>query len=214
MGECKGQHGSNEKDQGDDVRMADNYHHGNLRQALIDAGIRIINENGEKSLSLRKVATACGVSHAAPYAHFKDKEELLEAMKKSVTDRFTDELETAVGKGRNAEEAIILMGKAYISFFSNNPDYYTFLFGKQNISAHLQMDRVHEEDYPPFLLLKKLYKDYLTENGIQQREEDQEIEIIKMWALVHGMASIACMKGVHSSVNWGDPDIRLLTPGT
>ena len=42
---------------------------------------------------------------------------------------------------------------------------------------------------------------------------EQEIGIIKTWALVHGMASIACMNGVHSSVNWVDPDIRLLIPG-
>ena len=78
--------------------MADNYHHGNLRQALIDAGIRIINEKGEDNLSLRKVAAACDVSHAAPYAHFKNKDELLEAMKKNVTDRITDELKTAVSR--------------------------------------------------------------------------------------------------------------------
>ncbi len=194
--------------------MADKYHHGNLRQALIDAGIRIINENGEENLSLRKVAAACDVSHAAPYAHFKDKEELLDAMKKSVTDRFTDELETAVNNGRNAEEAIILMGKAYITFFSKNPDYYTFLFGKLNICAHLQMDKLHEEDYPPFLLLRELYKSYLAESGIEQTYDEQEIGIIKTWSLVHGMASIACMKDVHSSVNWDDPDIRLLIPGT
>ena len=194
--------------------MADKYHHGNLRQALIDAGIRIINENGEENLSLRKVAAACDVSHAAPYAHFKDKEELLDAMKKSVTDRFTDELETAVNNGRNAEEAIILMGKAYITFFSKNPDYYTFLFGKLNICAHLQMDKLHEEDYPPFLLLRELYKSYLAENGIEQTYDEQEIGIIKTWSLVHGMASIACMKDVHSSMNWDDPDIRLLIPGT
>lgn len=192
--------------------MADHYHHGNLRQALIDAGIRIINENGEENLSLRKAAAACGVSHAAPYAHFKDKEELLEAMKKSVTDRFTDELENAVSKGRNAEESMILMGKAYISFFSRNPDYFTFLFGKLNICAHLQMDQLHEEDYPPFLLLRKLYKSYLEENGIDQSDDEQEIGIIKTWALVHGMAAMACMKGVRSSVNWDDPDIRLLVP--
>ncbi len=194
--------------------MANNYHHGNLRQALIDAGIKIINERGEEALSLRKVAAACDVSHAAPYAHFKDKEELLEAMKKSVTDKFTDELETAVNKGRNAEESIILMGKAYVSFFSKNPDYYTFLFGKQNICAHLQMDRLHEEDYPPFLLLRKLYKTYLAENGIEQTDKEQEIGIIKTWALVHGLASIACMREVQSSMDFGDPDIRLLIPGT
>ena len=193
--------------------MADNYHHGNLRQALIDAGIRIINEKGEDNLSLRKVAAACDVSHAAPYAHFKNKDELLEAMKKNVTDRITDELRAAVNMGRNTEESIILMGKAYISFFSQNPDYYTFLFGKLNICAHLQMDKEYEDDYPPFLLLKELFIKYLKEAGIRQTDEEQEIGLIKTWALVHGMASIACMSGVQTSMNWTDPDIRLLIPG-
>ena len=193
--------------------MADNYHHGNLRQALIDAGIRIINEKGEDNLSLRKVAAACDVSHAAPYAHFKNKDELLEAMKKSVTDRIIYELKAAVNRGRNTEESIILMGKAYISFFSQNPDYYTFLFGKLNICAHLQMDKEYEDDYPPFLLLKELFIKYLKEAGIKQTDEEQEIGLIKTWALVHGMASIACMSGVKTSMNWTDPDIRLLIPG-
>ena len=193
--------------------MADNYHHGNLRQALIDAGIRIINEKGEDNLSLRKVAAACDVSHAAPYAHFKNKDELLEAMKKNVTDRITDELRAAVNRGRNTEESIILMGKAYISFFSQNPDYYTFLFGKLNICAHLQMDKEYEDDYPPFLLLKELFLKHLKEAGIKQTDEEQEIGLIKTWALVHGMASIACMSGVQTSMNWTDPDIRLLIPG-
>ena len=57
--------------------MKDNYHHGDLRNALIETGIKIINESGEEGLSLRKVAAKCNVSHAAPYAHFKDKDELI-----------------------------------------------------------------------------------------------------------------------------------------
>ena len=115
--------------------MADSYHHGNLRQALIDAGIKIINENGEENLSLRKAAAACGVSHAAPYAHFKDKEELIEAIKENVTDRFMEKLVEAVTDKPTADAAIIAMGRAYVTFFSKNPDYFIFLFGKQNITA-------------------------------------------------------------------------------
>ena len=76
--------------------MSDTYHRGNIREALIEARIRIINESGEDALSLRKVASACGVSHAAPYAHFKDKDELIGAIKKSVTEQLMEELEDAV----------------------------------------------------------------------------------------------------------------------
>ena len=113
--------------------MKDSYHHGNLRQALIEAGIRMINEYGEEALSLRKVAAACGVSHAAPYAHFKDKESLLEAIKETVTLQFIHELEEAIAAAGNgtAENAVHEMGKRYILFFRNHPDYFYFLFHKQ-----------------------------------------------------------------------------------
>ena len=191
--------------------MADSYHHGNLRQALIDAGVKIINENGEENLSLRKVAAACGVSHAAPYAHFKDKDELIEAIKENVTERFMEKLVDAIEGKPTADAAIIAMGRAYVTFFSKNPDYYIFLFGKQNITAHLKMNKEYKGDYPPFLLLRTYYKKHLKENGIKLSAEEQEIEMIKTWAIVHGMASIACMKGVKSSFNWNDIDERLLT---
>jgi AcrR family transcriptional regulator len=190
--------------------MADSYHHGNLRQALIDAGLKLINENGEESLSLRKVAAECNVSHAAPYAHFKDKEELIDAIKNNVTDRFMEELESSIAGKTTADEAIIAMGRTYVTFFHKHPDYYIFLFGKQNITAHLKMNREYKDDYPPFLLLRRMYLKHLEENGLEKTFDEQEIDIIKIWSIVHGMASIACMRGIKSSFDWNDLDERLL----
>lgn len=182
--------------------MSDSYHHGNLRQALIDAGIKIINESGEENLSLRKVAQRCEVSHAAPYAHFKDKEELIEAIKTSVTDQFTEELTTAAKGAENAESAIVEMGKHYVSFFIHKPDYFKFLFGSQNITAHLKIDADSSEDYPPFVLLKKTYVRYLKENKIRKSKKEQEVELLNIWATAHGLAAIACMSGVEPSFDW------------
>ena len=71
------------------------YHHGNLRSALIEAGIALINREGERSLSLRRVCALCGVSQAAPYSHFQNKEDLLEVMKVYVIETFTDALREA-----------------------------------------------------------------------------------------------------------------------
>lgn len=190
--------------------MADSYHHENLRQSLIDAGIKIINKEGEANLSLRKVAAACGVSHAAPYAHFKDKDELIDAIKSSVTEKFMDELDASIVGVKSADDAIIAMGRTYITFFSRKPDYYVFLFGKQDITAHLKMNREYDDDFPPFMMLKLLYQKHLEQNGLERTSEEQEIELIKIWSMIHGMASIACMKGVKTSVNWKDIDGRLL----
>ncbi len=182
--------------------MSDTYHHGNLREALIEAGIQIMNESGENALSLRKVAAACNVSHAAPYAHFKDKDDLIEAIKKSVTEQLMKEMEDAVTAANSSEIAIVNMGKIYVSFFRSKPDYFKFLFGRQNIIAHLSIDAKTDDDYPPFVLLKKTYLKYLKERGIKKNKKEQEIELLHIWASAHGLAAIACMSGVIPSFDW------------
>ena len=182
--------------------MKDSYHHGNLRSALINAGIKLINEEGESNLSLRKVASLCDVSHSAPYAHFKDKDELIEAIKESVTNSFMEELNSAIKTSKNSEEAILNMGRSYVTFFIKNPDYFKFLFSNQNITAHLRVDKEYENDYPPFILLKNEYLKYLKEKNIERTNDEKEIDIIKIWSTVHGLASLACMPNVEVSFNW------------
>ena len=184
--------------------MSDNYHHGNLRQALIDAGIKIINKSGEENLSLRKAAAMCNVSHAAPYAHFKDKKELIEAIKASVTEQFMKELYAAVNDSPDAESALINMGRHYIAFFVRRPDYFRFVFGNQNITAHICFDKEFENDYPPFTLLKETYLRYLREKKLKKSKKEKETELIRLWASAHGIASIACMSGVETSFEWED----------
>jgi len=182
----------------------DHYHHGNLRQTLIDASIKIINEGGEDALSLRKVAAVCGVSHAAPYAHFPDKDSLLEAVKQTVTNRFARELEDAVNAPgiRSSKDAIMAMGKRYILFFRENPDYFCFLFHKQKIQVHVDVSREYADDYEPFAVFRRLFKQYLEEHSIEMPLLQQDMELMKTWAIVQGFASIACMSDVHVSIPW------------
>ena len=182
--------------------MSDSYHHGNLKQALIDAGVKIINESGESGLSLRKAAALCNVSHAAPYAHFKDKEELIEEIKKNVTGQFMEELQNAVREASDAESALISMGRRYVLFFLKNPDYFKFLFGSQNIVAHFRTDKEYEEDYPPFKLLKEIYINFLREKNIKKTKTEQELGLLKLWSSAHGLAAIACMSQVKLSCDW------------
>ncbi len=70
-----------------------NYHHGNLKKDLIEHGLIIINSDGFEGLSLRKVAKACGVSHAAPYKHFKSKDDLIEGIREQVMRLFIGALD-------------------------------------------------------------------------------------------------------------------------
>ena len=193
--------------------MSDKYHHGDLRNALIEEGIKMINTSGEDSLSMRKLAEKCGVSMAAPYAHFKNKEEMINAIKQYVEEAFSEYLEKAIASVTVAdgdiEMQIIAMGNAYVSFFIENPEYFTFLFSRGYV--HLNLDYNSDEDtFKPYKILKELCKRYFTEKKPDMSEHDKELEIIRIWSSVQGLTSIIFMKNVKWSRNWKDEIVNIL----
>lgn len=178
------------------------YHHGNLRNTLIEAGIELINQEGERHFSLRRVAARCGVSHAAPYSHFQSKEELLEAMQAYVTQRFMDVLDRAVRACPDPEspELLIRIGRSYVLFFIENPQYFPFLFAQPVMEIDLSMRENGGRNFPPFELFKNAAIRVLRGMGFpENRIKDS---IISMWAQVHGLAAIATMKNVHYDEDW------------
>ena len=185
--------------------MSDKYHHGDLRNALIEEGIKMINTSGEDSLSMRKLAEKCGVSMAAPYAHFKNKEEMINAIKKYVEDAFAEYLEKAIAcvEEDNVEQKIIILGNAYVSFFIDNPEYFTFLFSRGYV--HLNLDFNSDEDnFKPYKILKDLCKRYFAEKKPDLSDYEKELDIIRIWSSVQGITSIIFMKNVKWSRNWKD----------
>ncbi|MDE5781464.1 MAG: TetR/AcrR family transcriptional regulator [Lachnospiraceae bacterium] len=176
------------------------YHHGDLRHSLIEMGIELIKQEGEESLSLRKVAAKCGVSNAAPYAHFKNKDEFLVAIQQHIMDLFTASLEKSFEEYENTNLLLPMLGKAYVMFFYQNPFYYDFLFSRKNISIKLSLDNSNNRDNPPLAILQKaaisiFHKSELPEKTIQDK-------IIAMWALVHGLSAIITMPNVEYDDNW------------
>ena len=178
------------------------YHHGDLRNSLIEAGIELINREGEKHFSLRKVAARCGVSQAAPYSHFKNKEDLLESMRDYVIRQFMEVLENAVEScpDQTDPKVLIRLGKSYVMFFIEHPQYYPFMFSQSFMEVNLSLDNEGTNDFPPFQLLKTVAVPILRESGMsRERIEDA---IISLWATVHGLASIATMENVHYDKDW------------
>lgn len=177
------------------------YHHGNLRNALIESGIELINREGESNFSLRKVAALCGVSHAAPYSHFKNKEELLKAMQEHVTAQLMETFEKAaqVHTDSDCKEIIIQIGKSYVLFFLHHPQYYSFLFSQPCMKIDLSM-KDNSSDFPPFRFFRETAQRALSELGLPENKVKDAI--ISMWALVHGLASIVTMKYVRYDEDW------------
>ena len=105
------------------------YHHGNLRQALVAATLRLIEEKGPLGFTLAEAARAAGVSAAAPYRHFRGRDELIEEVARQGFVMFADRLERAWNDGRPSPlSAFMATGRAYLDFARDNPGYYVAMF--------------------------------------------------------------------------------------
>lgn len=176
------------------------YHHGDLRRSLIETGIELISQEGEENISLRKVAAKCGVSNAAPYAHFKNKDEFIMAIQQYVMGLFTTSLEETATKYENTSEILPMLGKTYVMFFYHNPLYYDFLFSRKNIKIMLSMDSNGETENQPLEILKNAAMKTLSRTNMTTKMIQDKT--IAMWALVHGLANIVTMPNVEYDDNW------------
>jgi AcrR family transcriptional regulator len=105
------------------------YHHGNLREALVEAALSLIEEKGPFGFTMAEAARLAGVSAAAPYRHFSGREELIEEVARRGFEMFADRLERAFGEGRpSALSGFFAGGRAYLDFARENPAYYIAMF--------------------------------------------------------------------------------------
>src|SRR6266487_6634973 len=104
------------------------YHHGHLKQALLDAALDLIRTKGADAFTLREVARVAGVSHSASYRHFRDKNDLLAAVATEGYNRLTEEIVKAIEPGQTAYERFRLSGNGFIQFALRNPDHFRVFF--------------------------------------------------------------------------------------
>lgn len=171
------------------------YHHGELRKVLIETGLEFIHQYGEEKLSLRQIAEKCGVSNAAPYAHFKDKDDFINAMQGYVMDSFMDSLVVCASECKDDTQILSELGVCYVMFFYHNPLYFDFLFSRKNIRIRLSSDN---NDIPPFELFRRTAEKVLGKIGIS--EKNIRYKTIAMWSLVHGLSALSAIPDI--DINW------------
>ena len=165
------------------------YHHGDLKNALIKAGVEILSKEGMEGLSLRKVAKRAGVSHSAPYAHFKDRQSLIAAISTEGFRKLYDELDNVVSAhADNPKEQLVEAAWAYVQFAMNNMDTFKIMF-----SGVLEK----EKDYPSFVEISSKTFERLVEivRNCQKagvlRSDPSELVAVSVWGQVHGIISLA-----------------------
>ncbi len=160
----------------------DSYHKGDLKNKLISAGLEILTREGIGSLSLRMVAKAAGVSHAAPYRHFNNKEALIAAIAEEGFKKLSDSIIQAASiYPGNPELQFKEAGWGYISFALENPEHLKVMFG--SFSDRCELDKGTSLDS-----LIELIQNCQNKGLI--RDEDPLILALTTWATVHGLALI------------------------
>jgi AcrR family transcriptional regulator len=166
------------------------YHHGDLRRALIDAARRLLEQEGPTALSLRAVAREAGVSPAAPYHHFKDKGELLDAVAHEGWEMLNVALTQARAEAVSVREKMAALGVAYVCFARDNPSLYRVMYDgsrdKEDLPTHLRM-----QDDSAYCQVR----DTLVEAGADPTDEVAlELATTAAWCAAHGLAEMASFK--------------------
>jgi len=164
------------------------YHHGDLRNALIQAATTVLVEKGAAALSLREVAKVAGVSHAAPYRHFRDKAALLRVLAQGGFERLTEVINTAAENSPyNPEQKLIEAGVAYVRNAVQHPEITRLMFAA---TIEPQQDRAYlAASAASYEALLDIIREGIEQGSFRQQPPQQLVLVA--WASMHGLAMLA-----------------------
>lgn len=182
------------------IRVAKNqYHHGNLREALLTAANEVLEQNSSETLSLRGLAKTVGVSPTAVYSHFTDKTALLMELKTEGFKRLTAFMLSQINElpDPGPEARIRCIGKAYIYFALHHRNLFDILFGWTP-----EVERFTPECIAAGTgcegLIKSALIDMLAEHGYQLDHHHSALATFSAWSMAHGIAMLirsGCVDG-------------------
>lgn len=163
------------------------YHHGNLRQALLDTALKQLQQCSVEKLSMRGLAKDVGVSQTALYRHFSDKQGLLAALAKEGFDELFEQCRQQQQPQDDPTQALQSAGLAYVAFAAANPQRYKLMFGNA---------LCEKEHYPElagsagraFGVIVELIEKGISQGRFTAGDSQQLARTV--WALVHGLSSL------------------------
>jgi AcrR family transcriptional regulator len=164
------------------------YHHGNLREALVEAALRLIEEKGPLGFTMAEAARLAGVSPAAPYRHFRGREELIAEVARQGFEIFADRLERAFDDGRPSPlSAFGAAGRAYLDFARAHPGHYVAMF-ESGIALAGDPYLARAADRAMSVLVRA--SERLTAHLPPGRRPPATMVANHIWALSHGVVEL------------------------
>jgi len=169
-------------------QAARGYHHGNLKEALVRAALELIAEKGPAGFTFADAARWAGVSPAAPYRHFRDRDALLADVARRGFEEFTAALAKAWDEGKpDVMAAFDRLGKTYLAFARREPAYYSAMF---EAGVALDSDReLRDASENAFAVLRAAAEKLVALMPPQGRPPALMVAL-HVWAMTHGIASL------------------------
>jgi AcrR family transcriptional regulator len=164
------------------------YHHGNLREALVEAALDLIAEKGPAGFTFAEAARHAGVSPAAPYRHFRDRDALMADVARRGFERFEQQLTAAWDEGRpNPTAAFDRLGKAYLAFARSEPAYFSAMFeAGLSMTAYRELQQAGDS---AFAVLRSACEAIVAGMPPGKRPPAMMMAL-HIWSLSHGIASL------------------------
>ncbi|MGR3813373.1 MAG: TetR/AcrR family transcriptional regulator [Cognatishimia activa] len=161
------------------ITPAKKHHHGNLRPALIKAGLELLEEGGIDALTLRKCAARAGVSHAAPAHHFDGLPGLKQAIATEAFNRFSNHLQEAIDRGeQSARGRLKSICRGYLQFGLTHRGLLNVIFGFDGLAAIANPEGKNEAH--AYLILRSVCAPFVPEGT------DERVIEAQVWSLIHG----------------------------
>lgn len=174
---------------------AHSYHHGDLRHALLEAALRLVKEEQDWTFSLREVARRAGVSHNAPYNHFKEKRDLLEAVAAAGFNELRERLTESSAGIENLTKALIKTAVAYVNFGIENPARYRLMFGTalplsgSGEPSELSVAAAGARAVLADIIYRGAEARLL--NASARKKDELQVAVLTAWSTVHGLTMVA-----------------------
>lgn len=168
------------------IQAQDNYHHGNLRQALLQASLDLLEESGEAGFSLRELARRVGVSANATYRHFANKEALLMGLAAEGFRLFgTEQMCLWQDTSGSPADRFLAAGCGYVQFACAHPALFRLMFGRQ--AASKRSDELAQASQLAFTGLRTCVASVLA---LPPESDTVQLAATNAWALVHGFSHL------------------------
>jgi AcrR family transcriptional regulator len=178
------------------------YHHGDLRNALLEAAMKLLEENGPAAVGLRETARRAGVTHGAPYRHFENREALLAAMATRGFDTLKEKLGEEATKSKVPARLVLALGRTYIDFARAHPALYLLMFGPG----------IRRDQHPDLQASSDAAIDVIREViGQLPGVQDKRSATLGAWALAHGLSHLIADHQLPLDIAEGAPLDALVT---